>query len=504
MAKPTHAFLGVDVGTSAVKAVVVSVDGRVLGESSVEQVVDSPRAAWTEQHPDTWWQSSRAAISSAMEAARLGNDAIELLGAGLTGQMHSAVFLNSAGQVIRPAPLWSDARTAPQCREITEKLGESGLRDTVGNLALEGFTAPKILWLRQAEPRNYARLKHVMLAKDYVRYRLTGEIATDPSDAAGTLLFDVRQRRWSTEVAKALEIPVDLLPEVMGSTDVSGIVGHGAAEDLGIPANTPIMGGAADNAAGAVGSGVVEVGRVLSSIGTSGTLLAPIDRVRVDDRMRLHTFCHCVPDMWYLMGVMLSAGNSLRWLRNILLPSGNDDAYAILTSEAATVPPGAEGLLFLPYLTGERTPHNDPSARGVFSGLHLGHTRADLVRAVMEGVCFAMRDSLELVRELHGPVPEIRAIGGGSKSDLWLQLQADIYGVPVVTVGPGSGPAYGAAALAAVGTGAFESILEATDAWLHVERTIEPDPARVRAYDDIYGAFKELYPALKSTFARNV
>jgi xylulokinase len=503
MAKPTHAFLGVDVGTSAVKAVVVGVDGCVLGESSVEQAVDSPRPAWTEQHPDTWWDSSRAAISSAMKAARLGGDSIELRGVGLTGQMHSAVFLDSAGEVIRPAPLWSDARTAPQCREITEKLGESGLRDTVGNLALEGFTAPKILWLRQSEPDNYARLKHIMLAKDYVRYRLTGEMATDPSDAAGTLLFDVRQRRWSREVAEALGLPRDMMPEVVGSTDVSGVVGDGVAEDLGIPAGIPVVGGAADNAAGAVGSGVVEFGRVLSSIGTSGTLLAPIDQVRVDDRMRLHTFCHCVPETWYLMGVILSAGSSLRWLRDILLPSGNDDAYATLTAEAAAVLPGAEGLLFLPYLTGERTPHNDPSARGVFSGLHLGHGRGDLVRAVMEGVCFAMRDSLELVRELHGPVPEIRAIGGGSKSDLWLQLQADIYGVPVVTVSPGSGPAYGAAALAAVGTGAFDSILEATDAWLQVERTIAPDPARVGVYDDIYGAFRELYPALKPTFSKN-
>jgi xylulokinase len=503
MPKSTHAFLGVDVGTSAVKAVVVGVDGRLLGEATAQQLVDSPRPAWTEQHPDTWWRSSQAAISSAMEAARLGGGAVELRGVGLSGQMHSAVFLDSDGEVIRPAPLWSDARTAPQCREITDKLGLAGLRRTVGNLALEGFTAPKVLWLRQNEPANYARLKHLMLAKDYVRYRLTGEMATDPSDAAGTLLFDVRRRRWSREVIGALEISGDILPEVVGSTDVSGFVGHGTAEALGIPAGTPVVGGGADNPAGAVGSGVVGVGRVLSSIGTSGTLLAPIDRARVDRRMRLHTFCHCVPDLWYLMGVMLSAGSSLRWLRDVLLPSGGDDAYTTLTSEAAPVSPGAEGLLFLPYLTGERTPHNDPAARGVFSGLHLGHTRGDLVRAVMEGVCFAMRDSLELVRAIHGAVPEVTAIGGGSRSDLWLQLQADIYGVPIVTVGPSSGAAYGAAALAAVGAGAFGSIREATNAWLHVERTIEPDPARVRAYDEIYVAFRELYPALRKSFSRS-
>ena len=503
MPKSTHAFLGVDVGTSAVKAVVVDGDGRLLGEASAQQVVDSPRPAWAEQHPDTWWHSSQIAISSAMESARLGGTALELRGVGLSGQMHSAVFLDSDGRVIRPAPLWSDARTAPQCREITDRLGLDGLRSTVGNLALEGFTAPKVLWLRQNEPANYARLKHLMLAKDYVRFRLTGDMATDPSDAAGTLLYDVRRRRWSRGVIDALEISRDILPEVVGSTDVSGFVDSGQAEALSVPAGTPVVGGGADNAAGAVGSGVVGVGRVLSSIGTSGTLLAPIDRARVDRRMRLHTFCHCVPDVWYLMGVMLSAGNSLRWLRDVLIPGGGHDAYSTLTTEASTVPPGAEGLLFLPYLTGERTPHNDPAARGVFSGLHLGHTRADLVRAVMEGVCFAMRDSLELVRAIHGAVPEITAIGGGSRSDLWLQLQADIYGVPMVTVGPGSGAAYGAAALAAVGAGAFGSIGEATDAWLHVERTIEPDPARVEAYDEIYGAFRQLYPALRKSFSRS-
>jgi len=503
MPESTHAFLGVDVGTSAVKAMVVGVDGRLLGEATAQQVVDSPRPAWTQQHPDTWWHSSQAAISSALRAARLAGGTVEVRGVGLAGQMHSAVFLDSDGRVIRPAPLWSDGRTAPQCREITDKLGLDGLRNTVGNLALEGFTAPKVLWLRQNEPANYARLKHLMLAKDYVRYRLTGDVATDPSDAAGTLLFDVRRRRWSQEVIDTLGISEDILPDVVGSTQVSGVISPGAAEALGLPAGTPVVGGGADNAAGAVGSGVVGAGRVLSSIGTSGTLLAPIDRPRVDRRMRLHTFCHCVPDMWYLMGVVLSAGNSLRWLRDVLVPSGDDDAYTTLTAEAAAVSPGADGLLFLPYLTGERTPHNDPDARGVFSGLHLGHNRANLVRAVMEGVVFAMRDSMELVKAEHGEISEVTATGGGARSDLWLQLQADIYGVPVVTTGPGGGAAYGAAALAAVGAGAFGSIEEVAKAWLHSERTVEPDPTRARTYDDLYGAFKELYPALKASFTRS-
>ena len=501
MAGTVGAVLGIDVGTTAVKAVLVGLDGRLLAEAETEQRVSVPRPGWAEQDPEMWWTSTRTAVVSAMDKARSGRDAVELRAIGLSGQMHSLVFLDAAGEVIRPALLWNDVRTTPQCREITGLVGLPALRRTVGNLALEGFTAPKVLWLRRNEPAGFVRLRTLLLAKDYVRYRLTGEAATDSSDAAGTLLFDIRTLRWSKEMLDALDIAPDVLPEVVRSTDVSGVLSRTVAAELGLPAGAPVVGGGAYNAAGAVGSGVIDPGVVQSSIGTSGTLLTPIDRARVDRRMRLHTFCHCPPDRWYLMGVVLSAGDSLRWLRDVLLPSSAGGTYETLTREAESVEPGSGGLFFQPYLSGERTPHNDSAARGVFFGLHSGHTRAHLVRAVMEGVCFAMRDSLELMRELRGAFSEVRAVGGGSRGRLWRQLQADVYGVPVVTMGPASGPPYGAAVMAAVGVGDFASIQEAADGWLHVEETVEPEPRRAELYSELYAAHRALYPALKKRFA---
>ncbi|MDP3061816.1 MAG: xylulokinase [Chloroflexota bacterium] len=491
------AVLGIDVGTTAVKALLVGEDGHVLGEADAEQEVSVPRPAWAEQDPELWWASTRKAVGSALSRA----PKVTIAAIGLSGQMHSSVFLDAQMRVIRPALLWCDGRTTPQRREIEKKLGLAGLRRTVGNLALEGFTAPKLLWLRDNEPRNYARLRHLLLAKDYIRYRLTGERAMDPSDASGTLMFDVRRRRWSDEFLVALELPREILPDVVGSAEVSGRVTPQVAAELGLPPGVPVVGGGADNAAGAVGSGVVRVGRLLSSIGTSGTLVTPLERASVDRRMRLHTMCHAVPDQWYLMGVILSAGNSLRWLRSVLLPNQTEGGYDLLTAEAEVVRPGADGLMFLPYLTGERTPHNDSSARGVFFGLHLGHARGHLARAVMEGVCFALRDSLELVRALGGSFQEVRAIGGGACSKLWRQMQADVFGAPVVTLGPASGPAYGAAIMAAVGAGWSRSIPEAADRWLRVQNTVAPDPGRVALYDGLYASYRALYPALKARFA---
>ena len=353
MSKTTAAVLGIDVGTTAVKAILVDESGRVVAEAEVEQEVSIPRPAWAEQDPELWWSSTQTAVTRVMAQARRLATTVELRAAGLSGQMHSSVFLDTDGRVIRPALLWNDARTTRQCQEITSVLGLTGLRRTVGNLALEGFTAPKVLWLRQNEPGNYARLRTLLLAKDYIRYRLTGELATEPSDAAGTILFDARRRRWSDEVLDALDISPALLPAVVGSTEISGRVLASAGEALGLPAGLPVVGGGADNAAAAVGSGVVVPGRVQSSIGTSGTVLMPVTRPRVDRRMRLHTFCHCVPDQWYLMGTVLSAGNSLRWLRDVLLQEHVDRSYEALTSEAEGVAPGSDGLFFLPYMTGE-------------------------------------------------------------------------------------------------------------------------------------------------------
>ena len=500
MSSPKTALIGIDVGTTAVKAVAVDETGRLLAEADVEQPTSVPRPGWSEQRPEMWWRSTKDAVSTVMAAVRRLPATVEVRAIGLSGQMHSSVFLDDSGEVIRPALLWNDVRTTEQCRQMTAALGLNGLRRTVGNLALEGFTAPKLLWLRDNEPASYDRLRTLLLAKDYIRYRLTGELATEPSDAAGTVLFDVRRRRWSDEVLSALGISPDLLPTVVGSTDVSGVVTPSVARPLGLPPSTPVIGGGADNAAGAVGSGVVVPGRVQSSIGTSGALVTPVRRPRIDRRMRLHTFCHSVPDLWYLMGVVLSAGNSLRWLRDILT-EGGDVSYDLLTNEAAAVTPGSDGLLFLPYLTGERTPHNDSNARGVFFGLHLGHTRAHLVRAVMEGVTFALRDSLELMRPMVETIPQVRAIGGGARSPLWRQMQADIFGTPVLSLGDAGGPAYGAAILAAVGAGVFDSIEKAADRWVSVKETTDPNARSVSLYDELYERYRALYPSLKARFA---
>ena len=498
LSETARAVLGIDVGTTGVKAVVVDDAGVVLADADAEQPLSVPRPGWAEQDPELWWTSTRQAVATAMAELRRLPRSVEIGAVGLSGQMHSSVFLDDSCEVIRPALLWADTRTTEQCREITETLGLSGLRRTVGNRALEGFTAPKVLWLRQHEPDSYERLRRLLLPKDYIRYRLTGELATDPSDAAGTLLYDVRERRWSAEALDALDVDVDILPEVVDSADVSGCVSVGAAETLGLQAGLPVVGGGADNAAGAVGSGVVGPGTVQSSIGTSGTMLMPAASPLVDGEMRLHTFCHCVPDRWYLMGVVLSAGNAMRWLRDVLLEGGS---YETLTAEAEDVPPGSDGLYFLPYLTGERTPHNDSAARGVFFGLHLGHTRAHMVRAVMEGVCFALRDSLELMRPFAEEIGQIRAIGGGARSRLWRQMQADVFGASVAGMGDGGGPAYGAAALAAVGAGMFDSVAETIDAWVSTKTVSDPNPAGARVYDELYEEWRELYPSLKTRFA---
>ena len=476
---------------------VVDDAGAVLADADAEQPLSVPRPGWAEQDPALWWRSTRQAVAAAMTEVRRLPRSVEVRAVGLSGQMHSSVFLDDSCDVIRPALLWADTRTTEQCREITETLGLPGLRRTVGNRALEGFTAPKVLWLRQHEPGSYERLRRLLLPKDYIRYRLTGELATEPSDAAGTLLFDVRERRWSTEALDALEIDGDMLPEVVGSAEVSGRVTGDAAQLLGLQVGLPVVGGGADNAAGAVGSGVVGPGTVQSSIGTSGTMLMPSASPMVDGEMRLHTFCHCVPDRWYLMGVILSAGNAMRWLRDVLLEGGS---YETLTAEAEEVPPGSDGLYFLPYLTGERTPHNDSAARGVFYGLHLRHTRAHMTRAVMEGVCFALRDSLELMRPF-AEVGQIRAIGGGARSGLWRQMQADVFGASVAEMGDGGGPAYGAAALAAVGAGMFDSVEEAIGAWVSTKTVADPGPARARVYEELYAEWRELYPSLRTRFA---
>ena len=492
------AVLGIDVGTTAVKAMLVGSDGVVLAESEVEHPVSVPRPGWSEQNPEMWWRSTVLAVRKVLQSADGNGRRAEIAAIGLSGQMHSSVFLDGDGDVIRPALLWNDVRTTAQCRYILDKVGTDGLRNTVGNLPLEGFTAPKLLWLRENEPDNYSRLRTLLLPKDYIRYRMSGDCATEPSDAAGTLLYDVRRRVWSEPVLHALEMDADILPNVVESSEVSGVATVEAAGELGIPSGVPIVGGGADNAAGAVGCGATDSSIMQVSIGTSGAVVLPASEPHVAQDMNLHTFCHAAPNMWYLMGVILSAGSTLRWLRDTV---AGGRAYDSLTADAEKVPAGSDGLIFLPYLTGERTPHNDANARGVFFGLSFAHDLGHLMRAVVEGVCFAMRDSLELMK-LQGVSPsEVRAIGGGARSRMWLQTLSDVFDLPISTVQPSGGAAYGAALLAAVGCGMFASIGEAVQSCISTESAVEPNTELSAAYEELYGTYRRLYPALKDEFA---
>lgn len=482
-------FLGLDVGTSGVKAILVNTGGTVEAAATAPLTLATPHPGWAEQDPEAWWDASREAIRGVLTQA----PASRVAALGLSGQMHSSVFLDREGKVIRPALLWCDGRTTAQCREIeTQAGGEARLRDLVCNPALEGFTLPKVLWLRSQEPAAFARLATVLLAKDFVRLRLTGTVATEPSDASGTLMFDPARLEWSRELMDAVGLPLSLLPEVGGSSEVLGRLTAQAAALTGLAAGTPVVGGGADNACGAAGVGVISPGEAVSSWGTSGTVLAPTAEPRVDPGLRAHTFCHVAPGTWYVMGVVLSAGGSFAWYRDQLAPdlAATGQADDRLVEEASGVPPGAEGVTFLPYLQGERTPHRNASLRGAFLGLSLAHTRAHLTRAVLEGVCFALRDSVEILREL-GVAPDYLLLtGGGARNPFIRRLQADVFGVPVTTVNREEGPAYGAALLAAVGAGAFSDLKAAAEHTLQRAPLTAADPDAHREYQRIYHRFR--------------
>jgi xylulokinase len=483
-------FLGLDVGTSGVKAVLVGLSGDVVAAATSPLTLDAPRPGWAEQDPEDWWTASAAAIREVVAAAPGGVSAI-----GISGQMHSSVFLDADGAVIRPALLWCDGRTTDQCREITERAGgEDRLREWVRNPALEGFTLPKVLWLRDREPAAYERLATVLLAKDYIRYRLTGEIATEPSDASGTLMFDPAGRRWSDDILAAVDLSASLLPPVGGSSEVLGRVTPEGSSATGLTEGTPVVGGGADNACGAAGVGVVTPGGAVASWGTSGTVLAPVAEPHVDPGLRAHTFCHVAPDTWYIMGVVLSAGGAFAWYRDRLARGrdGAEDAAA-LNDEAARAPRGADGVTFLPYLQGERTPHRDASARGALLGLSLSHDRAHVTRAVLEGIAFAMRDSLEILRELGLAPDHLLLTGGGARSAFVRRLQSEVYGLPVTTVNREEGPGYGAALLAAVGVGAFADLSEAAAATLTRGDLERPEPGAHQAYAGPYARFRAAY-----------
>jgi xylulokinase len=469
-------LVGLDVGTSGVKGVAVSPDGEVLGLAEEQYGLATPRAGWAEQDPEAWWGAAQAVL------ARL--DARNAAGLGLAGQMHGLVVLDADGRVLRPAILWNDQRTAAECAEIEERVGPERLIRLTGNRALTGFTAPKLLWLRRHEPDVYARIAHVLLPKDYVRFRLTGERAVDVADASGTLLFDVERRRWSEEILEALALDPAWLPRALESPEPAGVTGAGV----------PVAAGAGDQAAGALGVGVDRPGPLSIVVGTSGVVFAALPGFAADPDGRVHAFCHAVPGAWHAMGVMLSAAGSLRWLRDAVAPGGSYDG---LLAEAAHWQAGCEGLLFLPYLAGERTPHDDPGARGAFVGLTLRHDRGALVRSVLEGVAYGLRDSLELLRGLGVEAEAGRASGGGARSDLWLRIVASALGIPLERTVVEEGAAYGAALLGGVAAGVFADVHEAVAACVRVRDTIEPDPAWTEAYAAGHRRFRSLYPALR-------
>jgi xylulokinase len=494
-------LLGLDIGTSGAKALLCDGNGGGVATATAEYPLATPRPLWSEQDPADWWRGAREAIRAVLRAA--GVDGGQVAALGLTGQMHGATFLDARDAVIRPALLWNDQRTAAECAEITALVGAERLIAIAGNPALTGFQAPKILWLRNHEPANYARLARVLLPKDYIRLMLTGVAAADASDAAGTLLLDLRARNWSDEILRALAIPRDWLPPVFEGPAVTGGLLPAVAAELGLPAGLPVVAGGGDNAAAAVGTGIVRGGVVSSSIGTSGVLFAHADAVALDPQGRLHTFCHAVPGKYHLMAVTLSAGGSLQWLRNTLRGLGLSAlGYDELAGLAATAPPGAEGLVFLPYLSGERTPHLDPLARGALVGLSTRHTAAHIARAVMEGVVYSLRDGLEIMRGLGLTPREIRATGGGGKSPLWRQLQADIYGAPVATLAAEEGPAYGAALLAGVGAGVFPDVDAAVERCVAVAGVTEPDPAAQARHEQVYAVYRGLYGQLRASMAQ--
>lgn len=499
-------FLGIDVGTSGTKTIAMREDGEILASATGEYPLSSPKPGWSEQNPEDWWEATVETVKKVLKTAKLKAD--DIAGIGLSGQMHGSVFLDKQHNVIRPAILWNDQRTAVECAEIEKKAGgRDKLIGMVANPALTGFTAPKILWLRKHEPKHFDKCVQVLLPKDYVRFRMTGEFATEVSDASGTLLLDVKQRIWSKPLLDKLDISPSLLPKVYESEDVTGTVSAAAAKLLGLKAGVPVVGGGGDQAAGAVGNGIVKRGVISATMGTSGVVFAHSDDLQIDPLGRVHTFCHAVRGKWHVMGVVLSAGGSLQWYRNQLgqaeIASAKKiktDPYNLLTDMAAEAPPGCEGLFFLPYLSGERTPHADPHARGAWIGLSLRHTQAHLVRSVMEGATYAMRDSLEIINDLKIPIREIRLSGGGARSKFWRQLQADLYGRRVVTINAEEGPAYGAALLAASGTGRYKGVVEACTATVRVTQTTDPQAEAKRIYTKCYPMFGRLYKSLKNDF----
>jgi len=495
-------YIGLDVGTSSVKALLVSKTGEVVRSATPEYPFQTPKPMWAETDPDIWWEATQRAIRSLLGEVNPN----EIAAVGLTGQMHGMVALDGKGKVLRPCIMWNDQRSYVECDEITGIVGEREVLRITGNPVLAGFTAPKILWVKKNEPEVFSAIDKIVLPKDYIRYKLSSEFFTDVSDASGTSLLDVGNRQWSAEMLDALGWPSQWMPEVTESTEATAKVSTEASEATGLPVGTPIIAGGGDQAAQAVGCGIVREGLVSATLGTSGVVFAQSDEYRVEPEGKLHAFCHAVPGKWHLMGVMLSAAGSFQWYKNQLgteeqkiEDGGGPNAYDSLTTSAETVPPGSEGLIFLPYLSGERTPHPDPHARGCFIGLSVRHEKRHLTRSVLEGVSFGLNDSLELMRDLGVNPKEIILSGGGTRSTLWKQMLADVFSSRCSMVNALEGAAYGAAVLAAVGCGDHSSVESACDQWIKQTEVVEPGEES-GSYEKFYSIYRSLYPSLKDTF----
>jgi len=495
-------FLGIDTSTTSSKALLMDEQGNVVAVASNPHTLQTPKPLWSEQDPHEWWNAVAASIRSVLEQADIpqgDNVSGEGAGAvGLTGQMHGLVLLDDDGNVLRPAILWNDQRTQSQCDEIHQTIGKEKFIQITGNVALTGFTAPKILWVKENEPEIYAKVKHVLLPKDYVRYKLTGEYAMDKADGAGTVLFDLKTRDWSDDVLSALGIPRAWMPKTFEGTEFTGTVNEAAAALTGLKVGTPVAAGGGDQAAGAVGVGAVEPGIIGLTVGTSGVVFATTPSALIEPEGRLHAFCHAVPGMWHFMGVMLSAAGSLQWYRDTLAPNVSFDD---LLKEAESISVGSEGLQFLPYLSGERTPHPDSLARGAFIGLTLRHSRAHMTRAVLEGVAFGLKDSFTLIQNTGlGEITQVRASGGGTKGALWRQIMASVLNAELVTVNTTEGGAYGAALLAGVGAGMWSDVATACKACIKLTGSTIPDVSQVDVYQKSYDVYRKLYPALSDSF----
>jgi len=491
-------FLGIDVSTTSSKALLIDERGDVIAVASHPHTLQTRKPLWSEQDPREWWEAVSASIKSVLEKAGVSGDAVGAV--GLTGQMHGLVLLDHVGNVLRPAILWNDQRTQSQCDEIHRIVGKEKFIQITGNVALTGFTAPKILWVKENEPNVFAKAEHVLLPKDYIRFKLTGEYAMDKADGAGTVLFDLKARDWSDEVLSALNIPRAWMPRTFEGSEFTGYVTEEAASLTGLKVGTPVVAGGGDQAAGAVGVGAVEPGIIALTVGTSGVVFATTPSALIEPEGRLHAFCHAVPGMWHFMGVMLSAAGSLQWYRDTLAPNLSFDE---LLRGAESIPAGSEGLQFLPYLSGERTPHPDPLARGAFIGLTLRHTRAYMTRAVLEGVAFGLKDSFTLIQNAGlGKIIQVRASGGGTKSALWRQIMASMLDTELASVNTTEGAAYGAALLAGVGIKNWHSVAEACSACIKIAESTHPISIESKIYQQSYAVYRELYPALKLSFEK--